>query len=314
MKFSALITCLHLLICFSAYAEIDRQQIKSIPVECNTLVAIDMEKIMANPILSKLILDSSNKNMKKINDLGITPADVESVIIGFNSTKMIHKPAAFEKQPEIIAVTRVQTGVSLEKIAETAKKDNAEVKLHKLEGFNAAKIKKSGKEFTLLQLEKDVIVIGSLELIKKSIELKKSGGDSILKDKQIGKLSAEQKSMFWIVGRAPEEKNNTDSGEPLDNPQEDLMKSIEMFTLNLGLEEGILKISSKLFHKDEESAKKFLSMVQFIVTVATSQDGSPVKSDQVKLSSMNNTVKIQISMDLLSLGKAIKAAKKMAEE
>lgn len=298
--------------CLFVKAEVQQSLRNYISSECNTLIGIDMKAVFENPVLNALMQSSQSDEMKQMKELGLTPQDVESVIIGLNSEAIASDPMAFEKQPELISISKVKEGITLAKLLEAAKANKVESKEEMIDGVKSIIMKKDGKEFVMAELADKVIAIGSKGMVKKAIALKASPSESISKNGDLTKLATDQKGLFWVVGAAPK-GNAKDPNAPLDNPMASMFGDLKMFTLSVGFGEKGVLLNSDLICNNSEGADKLAMTCQLLTGFLAANENSPVKPEQIKFSKNESTVNVKVSLDPASLIKAASAAKGLAE-
>ena len=288
-------TILALLLIFTAgvYGQSLTDNQKYIPAKCNTLIGINMTKILTVPQIKAILADKENPNIKELYSLGMGPEDVESVIIGMDSEKLAADPNTNE--PPVIAVSTLKSGISIEKIIEAAKNDKVEVTEKAFKEAQVFLMKKDGKTMAMTKLNANTVAVGSSDLIKRAILLNKGGTDNITTNKSIAALAKDKKSMFWAVGTVPKPK--AESGEePLDNPQLDMMKKIRSFNFDADFNK-ILNLGLALNCEDANVAGQLMAMAQFGLGALAAQEGSPIKADMIKVTTNDTTVSVKVTVD-----------------
>lgn len=287
---------------------------KFISSDCNTLIGMDMKSLMAIPAVNAFLMASDSKEVKQMNELGLRPQDVNSVLIGLNSQALASDPLAFQQQPELISLSVVKEGITLEKLIKAAQENKVSAKEEEIDGIKSVLLEKDGKKFVMAQLTDNVIAVGSMKMVKKSIALKKSSSsDSISENKELIQLANAQKDIFWVVGSKPKAEVKS-ADEPLDNPANTLFSDLKMFTLSFTFADNSILFNSDLICNDKEGAERLAVTGQFLTAGLALNEDSPVKGDQIKFSTKESTLNIKIKIDSKSLIKTVEAAKGLAGE
>ena len=298
----------------SLLAEVNPNLKKYVSSECNTLIGIDMKSLLAIPALNA-IMQSDQKELQQMSELGIRPQDIQSVIIGLNSNALASDPLAFEKQPELISISHVKEGITLEKLVKAAEENKVQAKRQEVDGVNVVLLNKDGKEFVMAQLDPYSIAVGSMKMVKKAIALKAdSAKGRISENKKLSDLAKAQKDLFWVVGAKPQQELKSGENAPLDNPMTSVFGDLTMFTLSLGFNGKEVLLNSDLICKNKEGADRLAITGQFLTAGLAAAEDSPVKADQINFSQTNETVNIKIAIDSAALIKAVQAAKGLAGE
>ena len=305
-----------LLIFTAALTAEDKTDLKKyISSECNTLIGMDMKSLLAIPVLNAFLQTSDSKEIKQMNELGLKPQDVNSVIIGLNSQALANDPLAFEKQPELISLSIVKKGITLEKLIAAAKENKVVTQELDIEGTKAVILNKDGKQFAMAQISDKIIAVGSLKMLKHTIALKKGASSgSVSENKELSELASSQKGLFWVVGAKPKEELKSSEDAPLDNPMKSVFGDLKLFTLSLGFTGNAIQLNSDLICNDAAGADKLAVTAQLLTGVLSLNEDSPVKADQIKFTKNESTVNVKINIDSASLIKTLEAAKGLAQE
>ena len=299
----------------SLHAEVADDLKKYISSECNTLIGMDMKGLLAIPALNAFLQTSDSKEIQQMNELGLKPQDVNSVIIGLNSQALANDPLAFEKQPELISLSVVKEGITLEKLIEAAKKNKVEAKEEEIDGVKSVLLTKDGKTFVMSQISDKIIAVGSPKMVKKTIALKKgTASGSISESKELADLAAAQKGLFWLVGAKPKADLKSAADAPLDNPMNSVFGDLKLFTLSLGFTGKEILFNSDLICNDAAGAERLAVTAQFLTAALSMSEDSPVKADQLKFTKKDATVNVKINIDSAALIKTLEAAKGLAQE
>lgn len=286
---------------------------KYISSDCNTLIGMDMKSLMAIPAINAFLMASDSKEVKQMNELGLRPQDVDSVLIGLNSQVLASDPLAFQEQPELISLSIVKEGITLDKLIKAAQENKVVTKEEMIDGIQSVILEKDGKKFVMAQLSDKVIAVGSMKMVKKSIALKKNSSlANVTKNKELNLLANSQKDIFWVVGAKPKAAPSGD--QPLDNPMNSLFSDLKMFTLSLGFSGKEIILNSDLICNNAEGAERLAITGQFLTAGLALSEDSPVKADQIKFTKKESTVNIKINIDANSLIKTVEAAKGLAGE
>ena len=299
----------------SLHAEVKTSLKKFVSSECNTLIGIDMKSLLAIKEIDAYMKSSENDQLKQMNELGLKPQDIESVIIGLNSEKLASDPMSFEKEPELISISHVKDGVTFDRLIEAAKGSKVETKIETIDGTKAAILTKDGKEFVMVELAEKTIAVGSRKMVQKALALKGGASTGSINDKKaLADLAQAQKGIFWVIGAKPEAKPAANAeGAPLDNPMNSLFGSLKMFTLSLAVNEKEMKLHSDLICKDPAGADQLAMTAQLMTGFLAANEDSPVKADQIKFSKNNETLSVNVSIDKQALMKTLEAAQGLAE-
>jgi len=272
-----------------------------------------MKSILAIPAIKTVLNSSDNKELQQLDDLGLKPQDIDSVIIGLNSEKLSSDPMAFEKQPDLISISNVKDGITFDKLVAAAKEQKVKTEVKTVSGVRTVNLEKDGKVFVMAELAPKTIAVGSKAMIEKAIALK--GGQasgSIIENKELNKLADSQKEIFWVVGKKPKAKPAAE-GQPLDNPMANVFGDLNLFSISLGYTEKEVKLNSDLICNTEAGASQMAMTAQLMTGLLAAAEDSPVKADQIKFTQEKSTLNIKVNIDTAAMMKALAAAKGLAE-
>ena len=302
-----------LIIALNLSAEVKTNLKNFISSECNTLIGIDMKGILSIPAFSTILNSSGNKELNQLDDLGLRPQDINSVVIGLNTEKLASDPMSFEKQPELISISTVKDGITFDKLINAAKEKKVKTEVKTVSGVRTVDLHKDGKVFVMAEITPKVIAVGSKGMIAKAIALKagqESG--SVLENKELTKLADSQTDLFWVVGSKPQAKP-ADPNQPLDNPMTGLFGDLKLFSISLAYQEDVVKVNSDLICKTEAGAASMAMTGQLMTGLLSASEDSPVKAEQIKFTKDKSTLNVKINIPAAALLKTLAAAKGLAE-
>lgn len=300
---------------FSLSAEVPTNLKKYVSSDCNTLIGIDMKAVLAIPAIQAALTSGENKELKQLDDLGLKPQDIDSVIIGLNTEKLASDVMAFEKQPDLISISNVKEGITFDKLVTAAEKEKVKTAVKTVSGVRTVELNKDGKVFVMAELSPKTIAVGSKDMVMKAISLKSGqASGSISENLELSKLADAQKEIFWVVGAKPK-TNPAAAGDekPLDNPMNSLFGDLKLFTIGLTYTEKEVKLNSNLICNTEAGAAQMAMTGQLMTGFLAASEDSPVKADQIKFSTEKTTVNIKLNIDTAAILKAAAAAKNLAE-
>lgn len=277
-----------------------------IPQDCNTLIGLDIDNVMKASELKELLTDKNNTDLKELKSLGISPENINSVLIGIDSNKAAADPVAFQKNPDILAIIKMKSAVNLSHIIARARQENITITEENFNGKAIKTLSKKDKDMTIAELQKGLIAIGNKTLLKKAISIKNDNATkSVRKNTKLMKLIPKDQ-IFWMAGTTPHFPP-PGPNDPLSNPTASAAAQINAFTLS-GSFNQTLQLNAKLLCKTPQAAAQLGAMTQLMIGMVTANPEFPIKAENLKLSTVKENILFDIKLDKAALRKLAKIA------
>ncbi len=223
-----------------------RDSFALIPSDTNAVMGMNWKKVQTSPLGPKML-----EGMKETRNL-LQDKDID-VVIGFKVQGSNQQPVAVG-----VATGNLEPSAVIDEMKRQAEKASTTLEN---ETYEDTKIYYTAKDpsFGLAMLGNQAI-FGTKDVVKRSLDLDKKKGESLLQNKPMMDLvgTIDRNKMLWAVGKVPDGLAPTAPAGTA-NPMEAL-SSVKAFDLTVDYQQD-LAIDLGLTTPSEEEAKKIVSVV-----------------------------------------------------
>ncbi|MEN9361417.1 MAG: hypothetical protein RL095_2952 [Verrucomicrobiota bacterium] len=319
-KFSCLLA---LSLGLAASAATNEELTERLPENCNMVMTMDIEKLLAIPAVKKQLDDKAGMmpeqlaQMELAKKLGFGPDSLERMVIGM---KVSQSEVETGKQPEMAAILSTKKPMDLAAALTIAKADakaGITVEEKKYQGTACYVITKADQPFPVVvaQLSPTTAVLGTKNFALLSIGTAKAGAKSLAKNKAVMTELGALKGLFGLyfaLTEADKAKMAADAAVAAQNgqanPMSNMAQSFQGFTLNADYANNALSLDGVITCKDANGAMGMAGMAQMgAMFLADPKIGVPPGA--YKAAAEGNKVKISLALDQAVLDKMAANAK-----